>query len=55
MKQIKHELRKRIRTDKKDNDLMMSESAGHIEYGLGKGSLIPKIYNKTVDKWRNVR
>lgn len=27
----------------------------HVEYGLGKGGLIPKIYNKTVDKWKNRR
>lgn len=27
----------------------------HIEYGLGKGALLPKIYNRTIDKWRNTR
>lgn len=25
----------------------------HIEYGLGKGSLIPKIYHRTIDQWKN--
>ncbi|XP_031619445.1 mitochondrial ribonuclease P protein 1 homolog [Contarinia nasturtii] len=27
----------------------------HIEYGLGKISLIPKIYDRAIDRWRNMR
>ncbi|XP_031632562.1 uncharacterized protein LOC116346561 [Contarinia nasturtii] len=27
----------------------------HFEYGLGKISLIPKIYNRTIDRWKIMR
>lgn len=36
-------------------DEQQSEKPKHIEYGLGKNALIPKIYNRTIDKWKNVR
>lgn len=27
----------------------------HIGYGLGKGALIPKVFNRSIDKWKNKR
>lgn len=32
-----------------------STPTGHIEYGLGKGALIPKVYRRTIDNWKNTR
>lgn len=36
-------------------ELAGQQSNGHLEYGLGKNCYLPKIYNKTIDKWRNNR
>lgn len=31
------------------------EQSNHIRYGLGFNTLFPRIYKKTVDKWKNMR
>lgn len=53
---MKKEIKRRILEEKevllKASDVQPTEQK-HIEYGLGKNSLIPKIYNRTIDKWRN--
>lgn len=53
---MKKEIKRRI-LEEKEALLKASEvqPAKHIEYGLGKNSLIPKVYNRTIDKWRNAK
>lgn len=33
----------------------ISDEIRHIEYGLGKGAIIPKVFRQTVDQWRNLK
>lgn len=51
--QQRKEIRKLVLEAKKESGELDKVEAKHIEYGLGKGALIPKIYNRTIDKWKN--
>lgn len=56
--QLKRQIRRQVLEEKKailESSEDESNKTKHIEYGLGKGSLIPKIYGRTVDKWKNTR
>ncbi|XP_055309685.1 mitochondrial ribonuclease P protein 1 homolog [Sitodiplosis mosellana] len=53
-RQIRREIQKEKSQFQQDDDQTVDENK-HIQYGLGKNSLIPKIYGRTVDKWKNTR
>lgn len=53
---MKREIRQQILADKLSvSDKLTEPPTGHIEYGLGKGGLIPKVYRRTIDSWKNKR
>lgn len=55
--QLKDEINRKINEEKniKNPDKQQSNQPEHIEYGWEKGTLIPKFYNKRIDKWKNTR
>lgn len=53
---MKREIRQQILADKLlVSDKLNGPSSDHIDYGLGKGALIPKVYRRTIDNWKNKR
>lgn len=52
--QIKQLIRSSIYSDKKRLGTIGPKSE-HIEYGLGKSTLMLKVYPKTIQKWKNQR
>lgn len=55
---MKKEIRRRILEEKEvllEGSEVQPTKPKHIEYGLGKNSLIPKVYNRTIDKWKNAK
>lgn len=57
--QMKRAIRQQIKGDKErlsiKNVDVSDEKIKHLEYGLGKNCYLPKIYGRTIDKWRNKR
>lgn len=57
--QIKGEIRQKVLEEKveilKKAAVQSNDEKKHIEYGLGKNALIPKIYKRTTNKWQNSR
>lgn len=51
--QLKQKIRREVLAENLQR--VDENQSGHIEYGLGKGALIPKLYGRTIDKWRNKR
>lgn len=51
--QMKTKIRQEVLADKGDS--YKNPTSDHIEYGLGKGALIPKLYRRTSDNWKNMR
>lgn len=54
--QLKREISKQVSAEKlvtrKESD---PNETGHIQYGLGKGALIPRVYHRTINNWKNIR
>lgn len=54
--QLKREIHQQVSAEKLENlKKKDGNPTGHIQYGLGKGALIPKLYRRTINNWKNQR
>lgn len=51
--QIKKLIREKVKQAKIEMGLINKSTTNHIEYGLGKNTLILKLQRSTVARWRN--
>lgn len=52
--QIKKAIRKAIKEEKIDLDLLYSKT-NHIDYGIGRNTMLLKVTRQTMMKWRNLK
>lgn len=53
--QIKKLIKKEINEEKANLRKQNPSEPQHIEYALGKNCMFPKIYRKTIVKWKNLK